>query len=101
MINSNNVTLYGKCIKALPGVKFQVKLHDLSKNLNLSFLSNKIVIAKVCGRMINKKIRLNVGDNVELEISIAEIYGFKNLNSINKPILGRIKKRLTLNKKPI
>ena len=45
MINSNNVTLYGKCIKALPGVKFQVKLHDLSKNLNLSFLSNKIVRA--------------------------------------------------------
>jgi translation initiation factor IF-1 len=91
-MKSDNIILQGKCIKALPGVKFYVKLHHTQNN-NLSFLNTKVITAKVCGRMINKKIRLSVGDNVELEVSITDICGLKKYGTLQN-VLGRIKKRL-------
>ena len=95
---NNIVSFYGKCIKALPGAKFYVKLNYIS-NSRFSYLSNVNVIGKVCGKMMNRKIRLNVNDSVEIEFPYYEIMisGKQSSFTTKQLLVGRIVKRLPSN----
>lgn len=100
MVKSKNniVKAQGKCTKALPGAKFYIKLDNTSQLQHLEDLNNISIIAKICGKMMNRKIRLNVNDNVEIEFPYSEILNLVRSASTNikKHILGRIVKRLPI-----
>lgn len=59
MSKEENVTVTGEVVDCLPGTLFRIKIGDLPH----------LVVAHLSGRMRKNKIRVLLGDRVEMEMS--------------------------------